>query len=166
MIFMLIIKHSWQHKLPLSGDFGNSTRELKCAPGPKFPLYKPSSVQKWIIIVLSYSRNQWYRQKRNNNLPFGNFCWKIMTYSGDFGNSTFARRVPKSPIFTSERVKSVICMIDFWLRNYKVTHPSIVTSTNGLATVVAPKTHGKKPGQRKRKVNERTTTVTKRKKCK
>ena len=50
-------------------------------------------------------------------------------------------------------------------RNYKVIHPSIVTSTNGLATVVAPKTHGKKPGQRKRKVNERTTTVTKRKTC-
>ena len=101
IILILIILHSWQQTLPLSGDFGNSTQEFNCAPVLKSPLYKPSSFKKIIIhVVLSYSRNQWYIQKRNNNLPFGNLCWKIMTYSGDFGNSTIARRVPKFPIFT------------------------------------------------------------------
>ncbi|XP_052778803.1 uncharacterized protein LOC128216276 [Mya arenaria] len=47
-------------------------------------------------------------------------------------------------------------------RNYLFTNPRLLTSTNGQVTIVAPKTLGRKPGQRRRKVNERTTTLTKR----
>lgn len=49
-------------------------------------------------------------------------------------------------------------------RNYQFSDTGLMTSTDGQSTIVAPKTLGKKPGQRKRKVTERTTTVTKRKK--
>ncbi|MES9880449.1 MAG: hypothetical protein ABW185_06150 [Sedimenticola sp.] len=46
-------------------------------------------------------------------------------------------------------------------RQYIIKVPGFVTSTDGHSTVVAPKTHGRKPGQRKRKVNVRTTTAKK-----
>ena len=45
IILILIFKHSRQHTLPLSGDFGNYTQEFNCAPVPNSPLYKPSSVK-------------------------------------------------------------------------------------------------------------------------
>ena len=44
-------------------------------------------------------------------------------------------------------------------RQYVTSDNRTVTSTDGRSTVVAPKTGGKKPGQRKRKVNVRTVTV-------
>ncbi|MES9883125.1 MAG: hypothetical protein ABW185_19850 [Sedimenticola sp.] len=48
-------------------------------------------------------------------------------------------------------------------RSYTIKVPGFVTSTDGHSTVVAPRTHGRKPGQRMRKVNVRTTTVKRRK---
>ena len=56
------------------------------------------------------------RRGTDKNLTtISHFFWKIWTCSGDFGNSTFAHRVPKSPIFTSESVKNIICILGFWL---------------------------------------------------
>ena len=43
-------------------------------------------------------------------------------------------------------------------RNYVPPDKKTVTSTDGQTTVVKPRSLGKKIGQRKRKVNERTTT--------
>ena len=46
-------------------------------------------------------------------------------------------------------------------RNFVPKDNKTVTSTDGQTTVIPPRTHGKKIGQRKRKVNERTTTFKK-----
>ena len=46
-------------------------------------------------------------------------------------------------------------------RQFVVKDQNLVTSTDGRTTVVAPKTNGKKPGQRKIKINVRTVTVKK-----
>ena len=43
-------------------------------------------------------------------------------------------------------------------RRFLIPKPGYTTSTDGLSTIVAPRTHGKKPGQVKRKVNVRTLT--------
>jgi transposase-like protein len=47
-------------------------------------------------------------------------------------------------------------------RNFMATNKNTVTSTDGRMTVVRPKNLGKKKNQRKRKINERTTTYKKR----
>lgn len=44
-------------------------------------------------------------------------------------------------------------------RQFVVKDDKIVISTDGRSAVIAPRTDGKKPGQRKRKVNVRTVTV-------
>ena len=46
-------------------------------------------------------------------------------------------------------------------RRHPIQKPGFLTSTNGQSTIVAPRTHGKKPGQQKRKINTRTVTVKK-----
>ena len=46
-------------------------------------------------------------------------------------------------------------------RNTKLQDQKFVKSTDGQSKVVAPKTHGKKKNQTKRKVNVRTVTVKK-----
>ncbi|KAK3101791.1 hypothetical protein FSP39_006376 [Pinctada imbricata] len=49
-------------------------------------------------------------------------------------------------------------------RNYNVKDKQIVTSTDGKTKIIAPRAHGKKIGQVKRKRNAKTTTVTKKQK--
>lgn len=44
-------------------------------------------------------------------------------------------------------------------RSFAIKVDRIVISSNGQSSVVAPRTDGKKPGQRKRKVNVRTVTL-------
>ncbi|XP_060592163.1 uncharacterized protein LOC132746904 [Ruditapes philippinarum] len=46
-------------------------------------------------------------------------------------------------------------------RRHPYQKPGYMTSTDGQSTIIAPRTHGKKPGQRKRKINTRTVTVKK-----
>ena len=46
-------------------------------------------------------------------------------------------------------------------RQYKVANSRLVISSDGLSTVVAPRTNGKKPGARKRNINIKTRTLTK-----
>ena len=48
------------------------------------------------------------------------------------------------------------------LRKYVNRDGRIISSTDGQTQVLGPTTNGKKPGQRKRKVNARTVTVDKR----
>ena len=45
-------------------------------------------------------------------------------------------------------------------RRFKIDDPKFITSTDGLNKIVAPKSVGRKPAQRKRKINERTRTIT------
>lgn len=49
------------------------------------------------------------------------------------------------------------------LRSFRPKDKKTVTSTDGLTTIVKPRSLGKKLGQRKRKVNERTQTIKKHK---
>lgn len=49
------------------------------------------------------------------------------------------------------------------LRSFRPKDQKTVTSTDGLTTIVKPRSLGKKLGQRKRKVNERTQTIKKHK---
>ena len=46
-------------------------------------------------------------------------------------------------------------------RTYVPKDNVTATSTDGKMTVIQPRTFGKKIGQRKRKINERTTTIKK-----
>ena len=50
-------------------------------------------------------------------------------------------------------------------QSYVITDKKLTISTDRMTEVVAPKTHGKKPGQRKRKINARTNTITNKKQC-
>jgi hypothetical protein len=45
------------------------------------------------------------------------------------------------------------------LRNAPFEKPGQITSSDGTSSIIAPKSHGKKPGQRKRKVNAKTTSI-------
>ena len=50
-------------------------------------------------------------------------------------------------------------------RNHLPPDQKTVTSKDGLVTVIKPRTRGRKKGQLKRKINERTTTIKKTKNC-
>ena len=43
-------------------------------------------------------------------------------------------------------------------RKFVATDDGVLTSTDGQTEIIAPRTHGRKPGQRKRGINERTRT--------
>ena len=48
-------------------------------------------------------------------------------------------------------------------RNFVPKDKLTATSTDGKMTVIKPRSHGRKIGQRKRKINERSTTIKKQK---
>ena len=91
------------------------------------------------------------------NGQYSDMCGALIG-TGEFRLAQTHRQFQMTKTEWVEKTKDQRQKIFKKFRNFIPTDEGILTSTDGQTDILAPRTHGRKPGQRKRGINERTKT--------